>query len=169
MTQVQRREDAATRSSDQTRSSDEPGRSDALTRWLGDWPLPRWLPEIARGLVDPGQLLNSGLLPRVEEFVDDNEMVVRAELPGIDPERDVEITVTDNSLRIRAERREESRDDAEGYRSEFFYGLFERILPPPAGVNEEQVRATYRDGILEVRVPIDEQRAEAKRIPVERS
>jgi HSP20 family protein len=158
VTQVQRHEESGTRGSDRTE------RSDALTRWLGDWPMPRWLPEIARGFVDPGQLL-----PRVEEFVDSNEMVVRAEMPGIDPERDVEITVSDNSLRIRAERREESRDESEGYRSEFFYGLFERIIPLPAGVNEEQVRATYKDGILEVRVPIDEQRAEAKRIPVERS
>ena len=116
--------------------------------------------------MDPGL---SQVLPRVEEFVEDNEMVIRAELPGIDPDRDVEITISDNSLRVRAERREESRDESDGYRTEFRYGLFERIIPLPAGVNEEQVRASYKDGILEVRVPIDQERAEAKRIPVARS
>ncbi|MBV8950616.1 MAG: Hsp20/alpha crystallin family protein [Actinobacteria bacterium] len=126
----------------------------------------RWFPEFARDLMEPGHV--GQMLPRVEEFVENKEMVVRAELPGLDPDRDVEITVNDNSLRIRAERREESRDDADGYRTEFRYGLFERIVPLPAGVNEEQVRASYKDGILEVRVPIDEKRAEAKRITVER-
>lgn len=161
MTQIQRRDDKG------SRSSDRPDRSDALTRWFGEWPMPRWFPDIASGLIDPGEL--GQLLPRVEEFVEDNEMVVRAELPGIDPDRDVEITVNDNTLRIRAERREESRDEAEGYRTEFRYGLFERIIPLPAGVNEEQVRASYKDGILEVRVPIDQQRAEAKRITVQRA
>ena len=162
MAQVQRRESRATRSS----SSDQDQRSDALTRWIGDWPVPRWFPDMARGLMDPGL---SQVLPRVEEFVEDNEMVIRAELPGIDPDRDVEITISDNSLRVRAERREESRDESDGYRTEFRYGLFERIIPLPAGVNEEQVRASYKDGILEVRVPIDQERAEAKRIPVARS
>ncbi len=160
MAQVQKRESRATRPSDQGQ------RSDALTRWLGDWPVPRWFPEMARGMMDPGV---GQVLPRVEEFVENNEMVVRAELPGIDPERDVEITISDNSLRIRAERREESRDESDGYRTEFRYGLFERIIPLPAGINEEQVRAAYKDGILEVRVPIDQERAEAKRIPVARS
>jgi HSP20 family protein len=163
MTQAQQRQGNGGAS-----TSERTERSDALTRWLGDLALPRWFPDIARGLFDPGQFGTTRMLPRVEEFVEGNEMVVRAELPGIDPERDVEITVNDNSLRIRAERREEQRDESEGYRTEFFYGLFERILPLPAGVDEEQVRATYRDGILEVRVPIDQQRAEAKRITVDR-
>jgi HSP20 family protein len=148
----------------QQRTQDTPARyvepSDWLSRWL-DWPA-RLFPELARAT-------NESRLPRVEEFLDGNEVVVRAELPGIDPERNVEITVSDQTLRIRAERRQESKgDDKNGYRSEFVYGLFERVIPLPAGVNEDDVKATYREGILEVRVPIDERRAEAKRIPVQR-
>jgi HSP20 family protein len=106
---------------------------------------------------------------RVEEFVDDDKLVVRAELPGIDPERDVEINVRDHSLRIRAERHQEHREDEGGrYHSEFHYGTFTRIVPLSSSVSETDVKASYRDGILEVRVPIDEKDATAKKIPIER-
>ena len=107
---------------------------------------------------------------RVEELVDGNDLLVRAELPGVDPEKDVDIRVQDHSLLISAHREERKEEKAKGgYRTEFRYGLFERIIPLPAGVNEEQVRASYKDGILEVRVPIDQQRAEAKRVTVQRA
>jgi HSP20 family protein len=106
---------------------------------------------------------------RVEEFVDEDQLVVRAEMPGIDPDRDVEIDIRDHALRIRAERRQEERHEEDGrYRSEFHYGTFTRVVPLSRSVSEEDVKASYRDGILEVRVPIDEKGAEAKKIPVER-
>ena len=98
-------------------------------------------------------ILDKDLL-RVEELADGDTLVVRAELPGIDPDKDVEISMHDGMLHIRAERREssESKDKAE-YRSEFRYGMFERTLPLPTGVTESEVKATYKDGILEVRLP----------------
>lgn len=106
---------------------------------------------------------------RVEEFREGNELVVRAEMAGIDPEKDVEISIADDRLHIRAERREETKsEDAKGYRSEFRYGSFSRSLPLPAGATEEDVKASYTDGILEIRIPIDGERAEAKKIPVRR-
>ncbi|MGB8649710.1 MAG: Hsp20/alpha crystallin family protein [Mycobacteriales bacterium] len=93
-------------------------------------------------------------LMRVEEFAEDGMLVVRAEMPGIDPEKDVEISMHDGMLHIRAERREVSEQkDKAGYRSEFRYGMFERTLPLPAGVSDTDVTATYKDGILEVRMP----------------
>jgi HSP20 family protein len=62
---------------------------------------------------------------RVEEFLEDDKLVVRAELPGIDPDRDVDIDIRDHSLRIRAERRQEQRkEERGGFRSEFHYGTF---------------------------------------------
>jgi HSP20 family protein len=108
---------------------------------------------------------------RVEEYRDGNELVVRAEIPGIDPEKDVEITVSDGLLHIsaRREERSETRDKA-GYRSEFRYGSFERTVALPAGAKESDVKASYRDGILEVRVPVEAEaeKAATVRIPVTR-
>jgi HSP20 family protein len=91
---------------------------------------------------------------RVEEFVDDGALVVRAEMAGIDPDKDVEISIHDGLLHIRAERRASSEHkDKTGFRSEFQYGMFERTLPLPAGITGDDVKATYKDGILEVRMP----------------
>lgn len=104
------------------------------------------------------RLMEGGLQtawPRVEEFQDGNTMVIRAELPGIDPEQDVELTVADDVLHLRAERRERTEHkDKGGYRSEFRYGSFSRALPLPAGCRDEDISAAYRDGVLEVRVPV---------------
>jgi HSP20 family molecular chaperone IbpA len=107
----------------------------------------------------------SGARPvRVEDYVSEGQYVVRAELPGIDPEKDVEITVDDGILTVRAERREEKK---EGGRSEFRYGSFARSVTLPTGADEENVAASYRDGILEVRTPIKEAtKAEPKRIAI---
>ena len=106
---------------------------------------------------------------KVEEFQEDGKLVVRAEMPGIDPDKDVEITVTDHTLHLRAERRSESKtEDKKGFRSEFHYGSFSRSIPLPAGATEDDVKATYTDGILEVRFPIDTADAEATKIPVAR-
>jgi HSP20 family protein len=108
-------------------------------------------------------------LPKVEEYEDEGVMVVRAEMPGIDPDRDVEITVSDGTLRIKAERRQESKvEEKRGFRSEFEYGAFTRIVSLPGGVTEEDVTANYTDGILEVRMPIDSGKAEARKVPVDR-
>jgi HSP20 family protein len=104
---------------------------------------------------------------KVEEFRDGDALVVRAELPGIDPDKDVDVTVSNGMLRIHGERREETRsDDKEGHRSEFRYGAFTRVLPLPAGAGEADVKATYTGGILEVRVPVDPERAAAKKVQV---
>jgi len=92
---------------------------------------------------------------RVEESVEANAMVVRAELPGLDPDEDVEVTIADGVLTISARREEktESRDDGT-YRHEFRYGSMLRRIALPEGVTEAYVTATYKDGILEVRAPL---------------
>jgi HSP20 family protein len=105
---------------------------------------------------------------RVEESRDGDDFVVRFEIPGIDPEHDVELTVLDGILHIRARREERSeRDEEGGYHSEFRYGSFVRNIALPPGVDEDDIRASYKDGILEVRIPSgSEEKAEAKRIPI---
>jgi HSP20 family protein len=107
---------------------------------------------------------------RVEEFVEGDVLVVRAELPGIDPEKDVDLSVVDGVLHISAEREEKSEQkEKDSYRSEFRYGSFSRNIPLPAGYSETDVKATYRDGVLEIRVPATEQpKAAAVKIPVAR-
>lgn len=108
---------------------------------------------------------------RVEEVVEGNTLVVRAELPGIDPEKDAEITVSDGALTIKAERQEKKEQkDKDSYRSEFRYGSFFRRVPLPDGVQESDVKASYKDGVLEVRAPIPEPASVAShsRIPITR-
>jgi len=95
---------------------------------------------------------------RVEQFLDGNTLVVRAEVPGIDPEKDVDVSVAEGMLHIKAEREEKSEQKSKtGYRSEFRYGSFTRTIALPPGAREEDVTASYRDGVLEVRAPAPEQ------------
>jgi HSP20 family protein len=92
-------------------------------------------------------------LIRVDEYQENGTLVVRAELPGIDPDKDVEITVSDGMLRIEAERRQEAKTEEKGYvRQELGYGSFTRTLPLPQGVTESDITASYEDGILEIRI-----------------
>ncbi|MGA8297337.1 MAG: Hsp20/alpha crystallin family protein, partial [Acidimicrobiales bacterium] len=103
----------------------------------------------------------------VDEFRKGDELVIRAELPGIDPERDVELTVAGGALHIQAERREEEHTEEKGYRHrEMRYGSFSRSLPLPSGVKESDIHASYKDGILEVRVPAPKETA--TRVPIEK-
>jgi HSP20 family protein len=107
---------------------------------------------------------------KVDEFTEDGHLVVRAELPGVDPDKDVDISIVDGNLCIRAERREEEKVERRNYRrSEIRYGSFSRILPLPATAKEEDIKASYKDGILEVRAPIDETAAKPSRIPISRT
>jgi HSP20 family protein len=142
----------------------EPG--DVMTRWLGDLAWPRWA---ERRLPEFWSRLEGSM--RVEEYPEGNEFVVRAEMPGIDPDKDVELQVSDHTLRIRAERKEEKRteDKEKGhFHSEFRYGSFARALALPSGATADDVKATYKDGILEVRIPVDAGKAEATKIPIQR-
>jgi HSP20 family protein len=108
---------------------------------------------------------------RVEELVEGNRLVVRAELPGVDPEKDVDVTIRGNSLRIDAQRQERKEEKEKGgYRTEFRYGSFSRTIPLPEGVTGQDIEATYTDGVLEVRVPVPEkQQGPSRRIEVKRT
>lgn len=126
----------------------------ALARLVEDWPGwndllsdPRLtVPDILRALAADRI--------RVEECREGDSVVVRAELPGMDPDGDIEVTVDNGVLHIRAQReqREESEHDGR-VRSDFHYESFARHVPLPDGVSEDDVEATYRDGTLEVRFP----------------
>ncbi|MBU3750399.1 MAG: Hsp20/alpha crystallin family protein [Mycobacterium sp.] len=93
-------------------------------------------------------------LIRLEEEVQDGHYVVRAELPGIDPAKDVDITVCGGRLTIKAERTEKTETNG---RSEFSYGSFTRTISLPSGANPDDITANYDKGILTVNVAVPEQ------------
>ena len=82
-----------------------------------------------------------------------DRLIIRAELPGVRPE-EIDLTIQDNILTIRAERQRETEvKDENWYRQEIAYGVFERQVELPAGVNTENLQAGYKNGILEVSIP----------------
>jgi HSP20 family protein len=101
---------------------------------------------------------------RIEDCVEDDRYLIRAELPGIDPEKELDVTVGPGYLTIRAER----SDKTEGkHHSEFWYGSSSRTLALPADADENAVTASYRDGILSISVGLKvEKTAPAKKIQV---
>ncbi|OZG29542.1 heat-shock protein Hsp20 [Williamsia sp. 1138] len=111
-----------------------------------------------------GALRPNSHMIRVEDELGENQYLVRAELPGIDPNKDVEIIVRDGMLTIKAER--ETRDETD-VRSEFAYGSFVRTMSLPAGYIEEDVKATYEQGVLTVTVPLAASTSPGKHIAVE--
>lgn len=109
-------------------------------------------------------------LIRVEEFREDGTFVIRAELPGVDPDKDIELTVSGGILGIHAERHEEEKHEQRGYlRQELRYGALSRSLPLPDGVRESDIKATYESGVLEIRIPEPDREPAAKKIPIARS
>lgn len=108
---------------------------------------------------------------RVDEFTEDGILFIRIEVAGIDPEEDVEISVKGDMLHIGVERREEEKTDERDYvRRELHYGSFQRDLPVPKGTTDTDVKASYKDGLLEIRIPMPKAGVETtKRIPVAKS
>ena len=102
---------------------------------------------------------------RVEEVAQDNRYVIRAELPGLDPDEDIEVTVDGRNLTIQAERRQE---DSGPSRSEFRYGSLTRLVRLPARVDPKDVTARYERGVLEVSVPVRNV-PEGTRVPIEQA
>lgn len=100
---------------------------------------------------------------RVEHYAEDGRFVVRAELPGLDVDKNVEVTVRDRILRIRAERQEEHKD---GQRSEFRYGSLSRSVELPKRAETDKITASYDNGILEIVVPLAVAEAADQRVEV---
>jgi len=101
---------------------------------------------------------------KVEDYLTDDHYTVRAERAGIDPEKDVEVTVGAGYLNIHAERYDQTQGK---HRSEFRYGSFTRSLPLPPHVNEDDVTASYANGILTVAVGMHQEKKQAlKKIEV---
>ncbi|MDX2342467.1 MAG: Hsp20/alpha crystallin family protein [Acidimicrobiia bacterium] len=96
---------------------------------------------------------SSGWIPRVDVLDQDNNLVVRTEVPGIDPET-IDVTVEGGTLTIKGSRSFEAEETEQNYhRKEILEGSFERTIRLPKGIDSEAVAATSKDGILEISIP----------------
>jgi len=125
------------------------------------------IPDILDWIESPLTALRplTGQAIRLETYRKDDRYVVLAELPGVDPEKQVEVTVSNGVLTITADREEDTEDSQH---SEFRYGKFSRQVALPDGADEEHVQASYDRGILEVVVDIKDTAVQdaQRRIPV---
>jgi len=131
---------------------------DDLERFFEDWPRPPW-PRFPRSpwpsllgerAFPPGIRLQ---MPRVDVYEEKDDVVVKAELPGI-AKNEIEVDLTGPALTIKGEKKkEEEVKRTNYYRSERSYGSFARTIELPAEVKGEAAKATFKDGVLEVRLP----------------
>jgi HSP20 family protein len=104
--------------------------------------------------------------PAVESYIEGDKMVVRADLPGIDP-RNVEITVTGDLLTIKGSREDRREEKERNFAvKEVSYGSFARSLTLPQGVKAEDIKASYKDGVLELTAPVPGTMA-ARKVPIQ--
>ncbi|MDZ7597314.1 MAG: Hsp20/alpha crystallin family protein [Desulfobacterales bacterium] len=99
----------------------------------------------------PGFL--EGWAPTVDISETPKEFIVKAELAGVDP-KDVEVSLSGDLLTIKGEKKKEEEDkDAEHYFAERFWGTFQRSFKLPASVQEDKIEATFKKGVLKIRLP----------------
>jgi HSP20 family protein len=108
------------------------------------------------------------LSPTVDIFEEGDDVVVKAELPGIKKE-DISVDITDNTLVISGERKQEEKvEKKDYYRLERSYGSFSRTLRMPTEVKTDKAKANFKDGVLEIRVPkTEEAKQKGKKVPIE--
>jgi HSP20 family protein len=106
------------------------------------------------------------LAPAIESHVDKDTLVIKADLPGIDP-KEVSISVTGNQLTIEGERKqEEKKEEKDYFYREVAYGKFTRTMTLPEGVDADKVKASYKNGVLEITMPAPKQ-VTGKKIQIE--
>lgn len=144
-----------------------------MARELEPWTPFRELERFHRDLDDifgrfGGRFFDREMLPEpaIESFVEDGKMIVRADLPGVDP-KDVEISVTGDMLVLRGKREHTHETKGRSFiRHEVEYGSFERMLNLPAGVKTEDIKAAYDKGVLELTIPMPKE-AVPRKIPIQ--
>jgi HSP20 family protein len=119
------------------------------------------------GLMPRGLNQTAAWTPQVEMFQRDGQLVIRADLPGINKDN-VQVELRDESVVIRGERREEHEEEREGfYRTERSYGSFYREIALPPGANTENATANFRDGVLEITMPAPRGESRARQLQIQ--
>ncbi|MHB8512129.1 MAG: Hsp20/alpha crystallin family protein [Actinomycetota bacterium] len=141
--------------------------------------LERRVDDVFRGFVGPrarsyfpagSRGLRKPFVPGCDIYQKDGSMVIELEVPGIDPTKDLTVTVEDNDLVVRGERKHTSEIKEEDYyRMETAFGAFERVVPLPEGTTQDDIKAEYHDGLLQITVPSGKElppKSKARAIPV---
>jgi HSP20 family protein len=141
--------------------------SDEMDRMFGDF----LTPNIGRIVPNQPQsssgIRNVDWMPAIEVRERDNNLIVRADLPGLNAE-DVKVELQDEGLLIQGETKHEDVQEKEGfYHSERSYGRFSRFIPLPGNVNADQITANFRNGMLEINIPVPEQTKNRKQIQIQ--
>ena len=104
--------------------------------------------------------------PDIEMLAQDGNLVIRADLPGIDKD-DIDVEIKENRLTIKGERKKEFEEEKDGvYRSERSYGSFRRTLPLPESVNTDEAKAIFKNGVLEVTLAAPQLETTGKRLEI---
>jgi len=113
----------------------------------------RMMSEMMRGFGREFPGLEAGFEPRIEMYETPDEIVVRAEMPGLDKDS-IDVKVRGNYLIIKGVKKQEQKEEKDNvFFSETFYGEFQRVIPLPVEVKEEGIEAYYDKGVLEIRLP----------------
>jgi HSP20 family protein len=118
----------------------------------------RWMNQVAGGVgAPPGNGQSSTWLPAVDVWETENELVLSFDLPGIEEDK-IAVELDDNVLTVTGERERRSEHSNDRFfRFERRFGQFSRSVTLPAGVKEDEIKADYNDGVLEIRVPKPEE------------
>lgn len=110
-----------------------------------------------------------GFAPSIEVYATDEEVVVSAELPGMRPE-DVNVEITEDAVHLTGEMKKEAEIKEDNYyRTERQYGHFERIVPLPNRIKDDQAKASFKNGVLTIRAPFAEpvKKPQARKLSIE--
>jgi HSP20 family protein len=126
----------------------------------------RWESPFPRLFEDIVDNFEEAFTPAVESYVKDGNLVVRADVPGLEP-KDLDVSILGNILSVKGERKSEKEVKKEDYlRREVSYGSFERRMTLPEGAATDKVKASFKNGVVEITVPLARETL-AKKVPVE--
>lgn len=125
-------------------------------------------PFFRRGMeIEPIEEYERAWSPACDVYETDKEIVVKANLPGVSKDN-VEVIVTEDAITIKGQAKEETEvKEKNYYRRELNYGAFQRVIPLPLAVKSDEAKATFKDGILEIRVPKQEVSPKGRKINIE--
>jgi len=126
----------------------------------------RWESPFPRLFEEFEDNLEEVFTPAIESYVKDGSLVVRADVPGLEP-KDLDVSILGNVLTVKGERKSEQEIKKEDYlRREVSYGAFERRMSLPEGAIADKVKASFKNGVIEIIVPLAKETV-AKKVPIE--
>ena len=116
----------------------------------------------------PMKLFGGFSSPRVDIYQTENDVVVKAEIPGVSKE-DLNLYIDDNSIRLSGQTKKENEfKDENAFRTERHYGSFSRTIPLPVEVKSDQAKAQYKDGILSITIPkVEPSKSKTRKIDIQ--